>query len=307
MTTVCVPDATARDAISFPADVDVVVWDGRSTDVPTAAARVRFFLASPGCPPRDVRFELMPDLRIVQLPTAGYEGWLEALPAPVSLANARGVHGPATAEFAVGLLTAALRGFGRYAAQQRQGQWLRHRAPALCERRVLVVGAGDIGTRIGAALRAFDAPVTLVGRHPRADGTVHAAHELAGLLPHHDVVVLAVPLDDSTHHLVDEPFLAALPDGSIVVNVARGPVIDTDALVRELTRGRIGAALDVTDPEPLPAAHPLWSAPNLVLTPHVAGYTDSTRRTRDFVADQVRRFAAGLPVRNLIGSKAPAR
>src|SRR5690606_30484559 len=139
----------------------------------------------------------------------------------------------------------------------------------LAGKRVLIVGAGDIGVGVAARLAPFEVSITRVARRPRPG--VHGVDELPELLPHADVVALLVPLTDATRGMVDKDFLGRMADGALLVNAARGPVVDTAALTEELSTGRIGAALDVTDPEPLPPDHPLWRMPNVLITPHVAG------------------------------------
>jgi phosphoglycerate dehydrogenase-like enzyme len=164
---------------------------------------------------------------------------------------------------------------------------------------VVVLGAGDIARRVAAALRVFDASVTLVARTARAD--VRTLADLPGLLPATRVVVVALPLTDQTRGLVDAAFLAALPAGAVVVNVARGAIVDTGALLAELERRRLSAFLDVTDPEPLPPDHPLWAAPNVLITPHVGGGTSGwQRRGYRLVREQLRRYAAGEALLNVI-------
>jgi phosphoglycerate dehydrogenase-like enzyme len=164
---------------------------------------------------------------------------------------------------------------------------------------VLIVGGGSIGTAIARRLAPFEVPVTLVARRGRPG--VYAVSELPSLLPAADVVVLSVPLTEETTGMVDARFLAALPDGALVVNAARGPVVDTPALTAELATGRIGAALDVTDPEPLPADHPLWTMPNVLMTPHVAGSVRGLLpRAYRLVGEQVRRYVAGEPLVNVV-------
>lgn len=184
------------------------------------------------------------------------------------------MHDAGTAEWVVTAILAQLRGFPELARAQARREWAYDRvAPTdeLTGRRVLIVGAGSIGAAVRARLAPFDVTFTLVARTARPDEEVHAVTELPRLLPEADVVVLLVPLTDATRGLVDAAFLAAMPDGALLVNAARGPVADTPALVAELTSGRLRAALDVTDPEPLPADHPLWELPNVLLTPHVGG------------------------------------
>ena len=241
----------------------------------------------------------LPKLRLVQLLTAGAESWIGRLPDGVALADCRGAHGGATAEWIVAALLAVYRHLPRFAAAQAEGRWDYHSTEELAGKRVLIVGAGDVAEQTAARLAPFDATTTLVGRRAR-DG-VHPIDEVAGLLPHHDTCVVVVPLTDATRGLVDAAFLAAMPDGSVLVNAARGPVVDTDALLAELTAGRLRAALDVTDPEPLPAGHPLWSAPGLLLTPHVGGSVPlATGRAFRIAAEQIRQYARGNTPSNLV-------
>lgn len=236
----------------------------------------------------------LPHLRVLQTLTAGYEHVLPHLPAGVTLCNARGVHDASTAELAVALVLAAQRGLAGFVRAQDQQRWAHARHASLADRRVLVVGAGGVGTAVAARLEGFECEVTLVARTAR-DG-VRSVTDLPALLPRCDVVVLAVPLTAGTAGLVDAAFLAALPDGALLVNVARGPVVDTDALVAETTSGRLRAALDVTEPEPLPPGHPLWSTPGVLLSPHVGGNSTAFEpRARALVATQLARLGHGLP------------
>ncbi len=241
----------------------------------------------------------LPRLRLVQLLSAGAEQFTGRLPDGVVLCNARGAHTPATAEWAVAATLAAQRGLPEFVRAQDAGRWAPGTHRSLVGTRVLVVGAGDIGRRIGAMLSGFDVELTFVGRTAR-DG-VHGTDELPALLPHADVVVLIVPVTDETTGLVDAAFLAAMPDGALLVNAARGVVVDTGALLAELTARRLRAALDVTDPEPLPEGHPLWSAPGLLLTPHVGGAVpDSGARAQAAVLAQLRRVLAGEPLADVV-------
>ncbi len=247
-------------------------------------------------------------VQVVQTLSAGYETVLPFLPAGVSLANAAGVHDSSTAELAVGLAIAALRGFGDFARAQPGGRWQGGTRPALADRRVLLIGAGNVGEAIAQRLAPFEVSLTRVASRAREDarGRVHGIDEVAALLPGHDVVVLACPLTEATRGLVDAAFLAAMPDGALLVNVSRGPVVVTDALVAALAGGRLHAALDVTDPEPLPADHPLWRSPNTLISPHVGGDTTAfPPRARALLRDQLERFATGRPLRNLVAG--PAR
>jgi phosphoglycerate dehydrogenase-like enzyme len=241
----------------------------------------------------------LPSLRLVQLLSAGAEQFVGRLPEGVVLCNARGAHTPATAEWAVTAALAAQRDLPAFVRQQDEGRWAAHTARSMVGAKVLVVGAGDIGRRIGRMLAGFDAELTYVGRTAR-DG-VRSTDELPALLPTADVVVLIVPVTDETQGMVDAGFLAAMQDGALLVNAARGVVVDTDALLAELTSGRLRAALDVTDPEPLPEGHPLWSAPNLLLTPHVAGAVpDTNARAAAALTDQLSRILDGKPLENVV-------
>ena len=196
-------------------------------------------------------------------------------------------------------MIAAQRRLFELAVSQREGRWDTEMAESLADRRIVVLGAGHIARALQRRLSGFECSVTLVGRTARDD--VVAADSLPELLPEADVVVLLVPLTDDTHGLVDAQFLARLPTGALLVNVARGPVVVTDALVAELRAGRLRAALDVTDPEPLPAGHPLWSLPGVLLTPHVGGASSAMwPRSYALVRRQLERLAAGEPLDNVI-------
>ena len=243
----------------------------------------------------------LPQLRLLQLATAGAEAWLPVVPDGVTLATARGAHGAATAEWAVAGLLAVLREFPGFLDAQREQRWTSHNTDLLAGKTAIVIGAGDLGERTRRRLAAFDVDVTMVARTAR-DG-IRSIDELPGLLPEHDVVVLVLPLTEESTGLVDAAFLAAMPDGAVLVNAARGRVVDTDALVAELQSGRLRAALDVTEPEPLPAGHPLWTVPGLFLTPHVGGSAfGADRRAAAVVRDQLTRYAAGAQVHNVVGA-----
>ncbi|GDY31849.1 2-hydroxyacid dehydrogenase [Gandjariella thermophila] len=243
--------------------------------------------------------DALPKLRLVQLLSAGAEAWVGRLPDGVALSTCRGAHGGVTAEWAVAVLLAVYRDLPAFRDAQCEGRWDYHYTDTLSGRRVLVVGAGDLGERIRRRLEPFDVSVTLVGRTSR-DG-VHGEDALPDLVGRHDAVILAVPLTSRTRGMADAAFLARMPDGAVLVNAARGPVVDTEALLAELRAGRLRAALDVTDPEPLPAGHPLWSAPGLLLTPHVAASCHGQReRAYAVAAEQISRFARGAELENLV-------
>ncbi len=241
----------------------------------------------------------MPNLQVVQLLTVGFDAALDYVPAHVTLCNAVGVHDASTAELAVGLMLAALRGIDDFARAMPDGEWIHQRRPSLVDRKVLIIGAGGVGHAIAQRLVPFEVEVTLVARSQRSG--VVAMSELHRLLPEADVVVLAVPLNVHTTGLVDDSFLSQMREGSLLVNVARGGVVDTEALVRHAQQGRIRAALDVTDPEPLPPDHPLWRTPGVLISPHVGGDTSAfLPRARALVQAQINRWHNGEPLAHIV-------
>ncbi|MFJ9566723.1 2-hydroxyacid dehydrogenase [Streptomyces fuscichromogenes] len=249
----------------------------------------------------------MLNVRLIQTLTAGVDDMTAALDliAPgVRLCNARGVHEASTAELALTLTLASLRGIPGFVHAQRQEHWESGFHPALADKTVLIVGYGAIGAAIEDRLVPFEvARVARVARSGRASarGPVHPLTELPDLLPEADVVILSTPLTDTTRGLVNAEFLARMKDGALLVNIARGPVVDTKALLAELESGRLTAALDVTDPEPLPAGHPLWQAPGVLISPHVGGPTSAfLPRAKRLVTEQLNRFMNQEPLRNVI-------
>jgi len=244
--------------------------------------------------------EKLVDLRVVQLLSAGADAWTGRLPPGVRLYDGRGVHSSSTSEWIVTAILSYLRDFHSFIRHQATRDWSYSRyAPTdeLAGKRVLIVGAGDIGEATARRLAPFEVSLTRVARTARPG--VHGIDELPELLPEADVVVLIVPLTGQTRGMVDAAFLARMRDGALLVNAARGPVVDTAALTAELATGRIGAAVDVTEPEPLPADHPLWTMPSFLLTPHVAGSVRGLLpRAYRLVADQLRRYVSGEPLIN---------
>jgi phosphoglycerate dehydrogenase-like enzyme len=251
--------------------------------------------------------ERMKSVQVVQTLTAGVDHVLPAvpsLPAGTRVCNARGVHDASTAELALALILASLRRLPEFVRAQSTGQWLQAVYPALADRSVLIVGYGGIGSAIEDRLAPFEVGEVLrVARSARTTprGDVHALDALPELLPRADVVVLCTPLTDQTRGLADAEFLARMKDQALLVNVARGKVVDTDALLAELTAGRLRAGLDVTDPEPLPADHPLWQAPGVLISPHVGGASTAfLPRGKRMLRAQLGRWAAGEPLEHVV-------
>ncbi|WP_234315368.1 2-hydroxyacid dehydrogenase [Streptomyces globisporus] len=249
----------------------------------------------------------MTSLRVVQTLSAGIDHvtpGIGSLRPGVALCNAKGVHEASTAELTLALILASLRGIPGFVRGQDAEEWRAGFYPALADKSVLIVGYGSIGAAIEDRLAPFEcARVARVARSARTTerGPVHALTDLPALLPEADVVVLSTPLTPATTHLADAGFLGRMKDGALLVNVARGPVVDTNALLKEVESGRITAALDVTDPEPLPAGHPLWHAPGVMISPHVGGSTSAFMpRAKRLIAGQLRRFAAGEELANVL-------
>ena len=302
MTVVCVPDENAIQLLGrVPDGVQVVAWNGEAVR-PDGLERTRFWVPQvEDSAELPAKFAAMPELEVMQLLSAGVENVVGHIPDGVQLCDARGVHGPAVAEMVLALILASQRRLPHFLTAQRDGRWDDAEGDDLGRKKVLVIGAGDLGEQTARRLRAFDAEPIMVA-HSARDG-VHATGELPDLLPQADIVVLTVPLTAGTKGLVDADFLARMPDDALLINVARGQVVDTDALLAELTARRLRAGLDVVEPEPLPAGHPLWSAPNLILTPHAAGHIrQSGPRAFQLVNEQLRRYLAGEQLINVVES-----
>ncbi len=241
----------------------------------------------------------MPQLRVVQTLTAGIDHVWPYLPEGVTLCNGRGIHETSTSELALALILASQRGVPDFVRAQDRREWDYAPRPSLADSRVLILGHGSIGAAVEARLLPFEVEVVRVAS--RAREGVHGVDALASLLLVVDVVVVVVPLTDATRGLVSREILAAMKPGALLVNVARGAVVDTDALLEVLSAGRIRAALDVTDPEPLPADHPLWTAPGVLISPHVGGASTAMwPRAHRVVRDQLARFAAAEPLENVV-------
>ncbi|WP_042384998.1 2-hydroxyacid dehydrogenase [Streptacidiphilus melanogenes] len=285
----------------LPDALDVLVWDGDGPVPSDEALRgVEFFCLPYMRHPAAVAvIPHLPSLKVVQTLTAGMDDVLPYLPDGVVACNARGLHDASTAELAVTLILALLRGIPHFTRLQEQGRWSQEFHESLADKTVLILGYGSIGRALAARLEPFECEVVRVARRARSEEEVHGAQELAALLPSADVVVLLTPLTPESRHLVDAGFLSRMKDGALLVNVARGPVVDTEALLKELAAQRLRAALDVTDPEPLPAGHPLWHAPGVLITPHVGGPSSAfLPRAKRTLREQILRYENGEPLAN---------
>jgi len=301
VTRVWLPEPAQKTG-GLPEGMVADVWTG-GEPLPGSADEVEVIVLPFGVPEQLVaKVARLPRLRLMQLMSAGAEKIIPHIPPGVTLCNARGAHDPAVAEWIVGVIIAELRGFPRALAAQREGRWDFAPAQSVAGKHVLIVGYGSIGAATERRLDGFGVTIERIARHARPG--VLGMEELPAALPRADVVILLVPVTPETTSLADAKFLAAMKDGALLVNAARGAVVDTGALLAELSSGRIRAALDVTDPEPLPEGHPLWSAPGLLLTPHIAGAVAEARpRAYAIVRAQLARYAAGEPLENIVNDR----
>jgi phosphoglycerate dehydrogenase-like enzyme len=241
----------------------------------------------------------MPNLKILQMPNAGYDDALAYMRPELTLCNGRGIHDASTAELAVGMTIASLRGFPTFVRDLDQGKWNHQQHRSMNDRKIGIVGFGSIGKTIARNLSGFDVEVIAFSQSGK-DGSI-SMERFDDYLPNLDVVILILPLTKESKGLFGARRLSLLKDGALLVNVARGPIVDTDALITELNTGRITAALDVTDPEPLPPDHPLWKAKGVFISPHVGGHTSAFEpRARKLIESQLEKLAAGIRLENIV-------
>lgn len=293
-------DRLAADLGELPDDVELLVWP---MDEP--APREAIDMVVPPYMSMKTVLSRLEGVKtgLIQSQSIGYEGVEDLLPSGHVFANAASVHETSTAELAVGLAIAAQRRIDQFAVDTAAGRWESVFTESLADRRVLLLGWGGVGKAVAARLAGFEVDLTVAASRARVeDGMpVHGVDELPALLGDAEIVILTLPGGDGTHRLVDEAFLSALPDDALIVNVGRGSLIDTDALVAHLERGRVRAALDVTDPEPLPEGHPLWSLAGVLITPHVGGASSAmTPRIARLVRKQIDRLRAGEEPVNVV-------
>jgi phosphoglycerate dehydrogenase-like enzyme len=288
---------------ALPQEVELgLIPDGRP--LPAEVRRAEFLV-----PPYDSRPVLeilreMPRLAAVQAISAGTEWLLPWVPEQVTVCNASGARDTAVAEWVLAAILSMEKRLGKFAQRQAEHVWRPELLEELAGKHALVVGYGSVGRCLADKLTALGMQVEGVASMPRPG--VHGVEQLPGLLGSFDIVVLLVPLTPQTQRLFDDRMLSRMRPGALLVNAARGAVVDTEALVEHLAAGRIRAALDVTDPEPLPLEHPLWDAPGVLVTPHVAGDSvQAEERVYRFVGDQIRRYANGEPLLNVVRSALP--
>ena len=296
-----------RDALVLPEGVELASVPRQPGDHPDLP---RVVVLVPPYRSRRVLEALshMPGLRLVQALESGVEWLLPHVPDGVPVCNSRGAHDAAVAEWVGGVVLAMQRKLPEHFEAQRQGlwrdivardEWQPPFAGDLDGATILIVGHGSIGGAVERRLEPFGVDFLRVARSVRPG--VQPASALAGLVPDADVVVVLAPLTPDTEGLISADLIGAMKPGALLVNAGRGALVDQAALTEALYDGRIRAALDVTDPEPLPAGDRLWSAPNLLLTPHVAGDTPRRyRRSWEMVGEQVERLLDGRPLENVV-------
>ncbi|HEX4007141.1 MAG TPA: 2-hydroxyacid dehydrogenase [Acidobacteriaceae bacterium] len=287
---------------------------------PERAVDVEFWIVPPYPRHAAQAWPWLRGVHVAQSSLAGVDGLLPLFPPEVTLCDARGVHSAATAEWVLAVILASLKDLPLYDDIRRAGVWQRRKEAQerycalhpgeqahyprvllddLQGKRALIVGYGSIGQAIEERLQPFGVEIDRVARTARAG--VSAIGDLADLLPAADIVVLIVPMTAETAGMIGAKELALMKPGALLVNAARGPVVNTAALLAALGDGHLRAALDVSDPEPLPDGHPLWSAPNLILTPHIAASTPMfMTRVMRFAAKQVSRYVRGEPLENVV-------
>jgi phosphoglycerate dehydrogenase-like enzyme len=299
--TVSVPGTALREALGeMPDEIEFVQWD-----LTEPAPRADFdivVLPYMGSTGKIVALEGVTS-RLVQSQSIGYDGVDVVLAPGHVFANAVTVHEASTAELTLALVLASQRGIPGFVRAAERGHWAPARHASLADRTVLLIGYGGVGRAIEARLLPFETDVVRVARTARTDdqGVIHSFAELPALLPTADIVIVGVPLNAETTRMVDDEFLSRMPDGSLFVNIARGAVADTDALLAHAASGRLRLALDVTDPEPLPAGHPLFALPNVLISPHVGGASTAMMpRMARLLREQIERMLQGEPPLNVV-------
>ena len=300
MRNIVIPESIAA-GYEFPSDTHVTYCDDLG-DAPLDVMADAHFIVLPylgSSIEMDEIIRRAPNVQVIQTLTAGFDSVLPHIPSGVTLCNLSRVHDSGTAELAVALTLSVLRDLPQTVRAHDRAEWHTYFSRSLTDKKVLLIGYGEVGKATERRLAGFECDITRVASTAR-DG-VHGIADVLSLVPDADVVILTVPLNEGTRGLVDAQFLAAMKDGSVLINVARGPVVVTDALIAELRSGRISAGIDVTDPEPIPDDHELWTVPNLMITPHIGGETDTYEpRARKRIYRQLDLWLAGEPLESVI-------
>ena len=298
--TIAVPDQAMLDRLSTTeTETEFVVW---TTDDAPLGRPIDLLVLPYSVSPNTLPKLADAQVSVVQSQALGYDGVAELLPSGITYCNAVGVHEGPTAELALALILSSQRGLDVTARAQPAGLWKRDWYPGLLGSSVLIIGVGGVGSAVEERLVPFDVTITRVARSERTDdrGLIHAVTDLPTLLPLADIVVIAVPLTPATTNLVSGDFLDLLAPGALLVNVSRGAIVDTDALTQRARTGAIRVAIDVVEPEPLPADHPLWSIPGVLITPHLGGNISSMpSRVDPLVRQQIALLQSSRPPLNV--------
>jgi phosphoglycerate dehydrogenase-like enzyme len=295
-----IPDRTGHDAVGkLPEGVSLGLIPAEG-DLPEAILAAEFLVPGDKDTRLYERLGQMRDLRVIQTLSAGVDRLLPFVPAGVTVCDARGTRDIPVAEWVLAVILATTKALPELRDRQREHRWEQRRSCELARDTVLILGYGSIGAAVEARLAPFEVDLIRVARHARPG--VHSVDEMESLLPRAGIVVVLLPLTRATTGLLDAGMLERMRPGALLVNAARGQILDTAALLEQVRSHRLRAALDVTDPEPLPPDHPLWDEPGVLITPHLAGDTLSAeRRAFALVGEQVRRYVRGEPLVNVVG------
>jgi len=295
---VSVPNDLFKEAVeAYDGDVDIVEWD---VDSPAPQSAIDIVLLPFVTDNPDLSNLATVNSRLVQASSIGFEHVLPHV-GDKPLANASTVHETSTAELTLALVLGQMRSMQRIVRSQDNGVWDTFTAPGLADKKVLLIGYGGIGQAIAERILPFEVDLYRAASTRREDehGTIYSTDDVKGLLPDMDIVILIIPGNETTNGMVDDEFLSAMKDGSLIVNMARGTVANTDALVKHADRLKI--AFDVVDPEPLPEGHPLYSHPNVLFTAHMGGYSDALwPRLRALIHRQIDALTDGRDPENIV-------
>lgn len=295
-------DAVGRSVLGSLPGVEVVSYDPNVAELTSGQLDAAVLLPPYRSSHRPIRLlAQLGSLRMVQLLSAGADEWSGDVPSEVTLATARGAHAGPVSEWVLSAVLTQFRQWPALVRFQDKGVWAHRQfeADTLAGKKALIVGAGAIGGEVARRLKVFGVDSTLVASRARDD--VFGADVLPEIVSGHAIVVITAPLTETTRGLVGPRFLKLMDDNALLVNAGRGQIVDTDALLAELASGRLRAALDVTDPEPLPSDHPLWAQRGAVISPHSARTVPGTNRLcYEVAAQQIAAFLRGEQPSNAV-------